>query len=287
MDIALLTNLSNFEKYQSTVLGKSTVCLFSCGDSTSTFDNPSVLNRLNGWYDWFCSYCVQGSSEISINGESFTIHEGDFLLLPPNTPYLISFGESDRYWAHFKVLDTELLFSQLNFNKDQYIYSIGKHHSISTAYKNIISETLSFRPYSNELCSCYLTQILSLVSRYTAEQRMSSDNEQSKPVEAIINYINKNYNKPITIEELANIVGYAPRYIFKFFRKVTSVTPVKYINLVRIQKAKELILSTSYKMNEIAEKVGFSDVYYFSRVFKAIEGKSPMQFKKEVFEDRK
>lgn len=286
MNISLLTNLPNFENYQSTMLGKSTVCLFSCGDSSSSFDDPFILNRLSGWYDWFCTYFTQGSADIIVNGESYTVQANDFLIVPPNTPYIISAAESERYWAHFRIQDTDLLFKQLNFKRGQYIYPVGAHHSIAAAYKSIIAETLSFRPFSNELSSCYLMQILSLVSRYTAEQQIASDNEQNKPVQTIINYINKNYKRAITIEELAGIVGYAPRYIFKIFRNVTSVTPVKYINMVRIQKAKELILSTPYKMNEIAEKVGFSDVYYFSRVFKMLEGRSPMQFKKEVMEDK-
>lgn len=107
--------------------------------------------------------------------------------------------------------------------------------------------------------------------------------KMNKTVSSIINYISKNYGRNMPLEEIADAVGLSANYICTLFKKEMGVNLFSYIMEYRINRAKELLLSTNLKSYEIAEKTGFSDESYFSRSFKRITGQSPIEFKRSVF----
>ena len=75
-------------------------------------------------------------------------------------------------------------------------------------------------------------------------------------------------------------------YMNRTFKKATGETIFRYLNRVRINHAKAMILNTPLKMSVIGSRVGFSDEYYFSRVFKKCTGKSPTEYAREGMNGR-
>ena len=107
--------------------------------------------------------------------------------------------------------------------------------------------------------------------------------KMNKTVSSIISYISKNYGRNMPLEEIADAVGLSPNYICSLFKKEMGVNLFNYIMEYRINRAKELLMSTNMKSYEIADQTGFSDESYFSRSFKRITGQSPIEFKRSVF----
>ena len=97
-------------------------------------------------------------------------------------------------------------------------------------------------------------------------------------VKKIIQYINQNINQDLKITDLASIAGLSQDYLGSIFKKHTGYTINKYINKVRIDRAKELLFKEHTKVREVADSLGFRDEFYFSRVFKKFEGVSPSEF---------
>ena len=95
--------------------------------------------------------------------------------------------------------------------------------------------------------------------------------------EKAIKYIYENYNKKITLAELAKTAGLSVSYFNTAFKSVTSMTPIDFVIFVRINKAKEFLCS-GVGVSETAEKCGFSDVFYFSRMFKKSEKMTPGEY---------
>lgn len=91
-------------------------------------------------------------------------------------------------------------------------------------------------------------------------------------------YIDNNYNTPIRIEDLARHCGYSPSHFRKKFNELYGISPVSYINRIRVEKAKQMLKSSFYQNEEIAKLVGFSSSYYFCRVFKKLTGLTPKQY---------
>lgn len=98
----------------------------------------------------------------------------------------------------------------------------------------------------------------------------------------VINYINANYTKPISLKTIANALQISENHISRVFNKSVGVSIPDYINNVRIEKAKDLLGNTNGKIYEIAEQVGFSSVAYFSTVFKKSQNCTPFEYKNQV-----
>lgn len=96
----------------------------------------------------------------------------------------------------------------------------------------------------------------------------------------VINYIRDNYNKNITLSEAANLVGVTPEYLSKLFYQKINVNFVVFLRNFRISIAKRMILSGKYRIQEVADHVGFKDPKYFNKVFKSVCGISPSEYKK-------
>jgi two-component system response regulator YesN len=96
----------------------------------------------------------------------------------------------------------------------------------------------------------------------------------------VINYIRDNYNKNITLSEAANLVGVTPEYLSKLFNQKINVNFVVFLRNFRISIAKRMILSGKYRIQEVADHVGFKDPKYFNKVFKSVCGISPSEYKK-------
>ncbi len=95
----------------------------------------------------------------------------------------------------------------------------------------------------------------------------------------IINHINQNFFKDISIKSLAQDFVINPNYISQLFRKELGMTFTDYITKMRMNYAKELLQKTEYSQGEIAAKCGYSDYFYFIRVFKKTTGVTPGQYR--------
>ncbi len=99
-------------------------------------------------------------------------------------------------------------------------------------------------------------------------------------VEYIENYIKKNYEKKLTLQELSEEVHLNKNYLSQMFKKKTGKNIGNYITEVKIEYAKELMDNTTLKVNTIAEKVGYDDERYFYKVFKAYTGITTTEYMK-------
>lgn len=104
----------------------------------------------------------------------------------------------------------------------------------------------------------------------------------AKKLSPAIKIISSEYSRKITLDELAQSCGLNNKYFCKAFNKLTGMTAISYINKLRINKAEILISTTDKQMTEIAELCGFSDIAYFSRKFKEINGYTPSNSKRKT-----
>lgn len=105
--------------------------------------------------------------------------------------------------------------------------------------------------------------------------------KHNRVIREALYFIGQNYHQNITVEQVASHVDKSKNYFSYLFKKETGIVFIEYLNKIRIEKAKELLQTTSNKTYEIAEQVGYNDYKYFSIVFKKLEGVSPAQFRKK------
>lgn len=100
----------------------------------------------------------------------------------------------------------------------------------------------------------------------------------------ILEYVDENYNKDLTLESVSSHFGLNPSYFSRMFKKALGSAYTEYLNFVRICKAEKLLKDTDMSVLEVAMETGFSSVTYFNRVFKKIRNCSPTTYKKAMMQ---
>lgn len=100
-------------------------------------------------------------------------------------------------------------------------------------------------------------------------------------MERVVQYIRANYSRELRLEQLAGIFGYNSAYLGKVFHRYTGENFNNYLDEIRITEAKRLLACEEYKVYEVAEMVGYTNINYFHNKFKKYVGMSPLSYKKQ------
>ncbi|BBI33290.1 AraC family transcriptional regulator [Cohnella abietis] len=95
------------------------------------------------------------------------------------------------------------------------------------------------------------------------------------------NYLHEHYAEPITLDILAERLDSSPRHLSRLFKRETGSSPIDYMIQIRMDKAKELLLTTEATLQEIAVGIGYPDSYYFAKMFKRYVGSAPIRYRME------
>lgn len=98
-------------------------------------------------------------------------------------------------------------------------------------------------------------------------------------IERIVKYIEQNYAKPLTLETLANEFYLSSGYLCRLFKQKIGINFIDYLNMIRLSKAKHLLQTSNLKIYEVGNLCGFSDMNYFTKVFKKATGVTPSYFR--------
>ncbi len=108
---------------------------------------------------------------------------------------------------------------------------------------------------------------------------IKEDEKLDGPIEKAIKYLDSNISNQINLKEVAKHVHLNPSYFSVLFKDQTNMTFSEYVTRIRIQKAKNLLLTTNLTVSEIAEQVGYNTPKYFIKIFKEYENVTPNRYK--------
>ncbi len=236
-------------------------------------------------YQWI--QCRSGMGELFIGDKRYVIKENQGFILFPHFP---NTDEPHEY----RALGSEWITDWVIFNGDEIPVFFDKTMNISGSRMLYISSPSQIRrkieallnasqnlPAESNRCSIITYEILIDIMTLTSEKENNSSDTKQKRIEPVINYINENYDKVITLSDLADIAGLTPQYLCSLFKSITSKTIFEYICLTKIQKSKEILLkSPNLMVKTVAEMSGFNDESYFCVVFKRQEKMSPLEFRR-------
>ena len=112
------------------------------------------------------------------------------------------------------------------------------------------------------------------------ELKQRQENEATRPIRMAKQYIQENYGRNITLEDVCGAVGFSSAYFSALFKKETGEGFSKYLTQVRMDRAKELLLETSLSVAQVCEAVGYSDRKHFTQTFHKMTGVNPAEFRR-------
>lgn len=248
--------------------------------------------------DYEFDFYVGGNRHLTINGESFSVGNGSVVFRRPGDIC----SSSGSYNCYCLTLDFSHKKKSLcgnydrnnNGNSRQDISSnslldlipphfVSRH---SGEYIEILDKLCyNFQSVDNSINVVLVNQLLSLALSdvfYYQSVQNNNDDFNNNLLVTTCKYIQENFNKPITINELAANVSLSPSYFLKLFKKATNTTPAEYIISIRFSKAKQLLAESNLTTANIATLCGFNDASYFSYYFKKRFGITPSVYRENL-----
>ncbi|MEH7308860.1 response regulator transcription factor [Neobacillus drentensis] len=175
--------------------------------------------------------------------------------------------------------------SQLKKEQDVIVISVhDEFQFVQQALRTGVTDYLLKPVEENELKVC-LEKWLDNESKEKSKGNIPCMGDETLPsstIEKVLQYIEKTPLDQITLKDAAENVHMNPSYLSQLFKQQLNKKFVDYITDLRIEESKRLLLLTTLRMSEIAERVGYSDLAYFSNNFKRIMGCSPSAFRKSA-----
>ncbi len=231
-------------------------------------------------HDYYLLYVDRGSMKLlSDNGEGQELHPGQFVCFFAENIYQYQTLDNGvcYYFIHFSGHSVLEILEQLGI-KNSRVYTAGIIEKIVNVWCSLIAE---FSHQDNLFllrCSSKLIQILTLLSE---SSNACGDSLFTKRLGASIDYIHGNFNKEISIPELARLEHLSVSRYYTLFKENMGCSPSEYVIVLRMNRACTMMLQNNVSVKEIASLVGYHDAFYFSRLFKKYMGISPAEYKKQ------
>ena len=221
---------------------------------------------------------------------SITALQGDFVIQPHVHFDLVQYDDQDSYYINYKnrdqMTEEELrrvhpdimaeLFpnfpSRLVLNDPRYVELL-----LFDVIQNFKNQEDPYRSLQLKWSFLKLFTYLLKEANYLSK---NDHDEKEKLAEQIRNFLENNLRRQVRMEELSRLFHMDASYLGRIFREKYQISPMKYHQMLRLNKSREMLIYTNATITDVAQRMGFKTVYDFSRAFKRQEGISPAQVRK-------
>lgn len=264
-------------------------------------DNCEIFHSLySHWHNEMELICIeQGCGLVRLNKETLRVKKGDILIV--NCGVLHEMRTDPKQILYYKSIVFDLSFlaaphgdlcqerviSLLIENKAEFVHLISPK---SADYEEIFRLFYRIHDCHRLKKPYYYVQLKSLFFEFfyvmlKGNYIIPADREENKnlvSIRKVLDYINLHYQENLSARELTRLSNYSEYYFMKLFRQYTGKTLISYINDLRLEKAKPLLLHSDASITAIAIETGFGNSSYFIKKFRQANGISPYQFRKNM-----
>ncbi|GAB6108999.1 helix-turn-helix domain-containing protein [Fusibacter bizertensis] len=225
---------------------------------------------------------VYGKAIFTVNEQSYPLESGTILHAGPSMK-LNKYVEHHQPWSfyliHYKVDGKEQMRQILHNSLFKLEVGLTKSKELLVLADELIQLSKDERLLTQ--LQIKVTMLKLFETLFTFSSTAELVDEQSIISEITV-YIRRNLDQDLSISTLSNWCDIDQRKLHYLFQKYMGLCPKKYITAIRMRTAKEMLSHETIAISEIAHKVGYQDVYYFSRAFKKVTGFSPTMYRRRL-----
>lgn len=221
---------------------------------------------------------INGFQNYSFGDKNYALNNGMFLLVPPHTKHLLvdTSKTADKFSITFT---TENLTLRNKLNS----VVVGKiPNRILQNYEFIKTESRGKLKFKNLLLENAIFETLLLLFRasgYTPEADLQEKYDENMSLSLAKKYIKDNLEFSPSVSDVSKYCNLSPKHLTRLFVSSEEVTPLAYIQKLKIQKIQKLLLENKYSLKEISEIMNFNNEYYFNTFFKKYAGMPPGEYR--------
>ncbi|WP_125581599.1 helix-turn-helix domain-containing protein [Levilactobacillus cerevisiae] len=253
-------------------------------------------NRNNLQY-FILMFMVKGKLYISEDDTDYTILPGEmFVLLPMHHHYSWRAISEDTgyYWLHFYVsgrweqqptlepMRSAIKVPTLHHYTPTETLYLAKHTQLRHLPRlEQMTEQIFKNSSATEEYGFWQAQQLFIDVLQEVQVQSQAESAMVQLSARIQRYLRDHFDEKITNTTLSQVFHFHPNYLIRTLKATTGLTPTEYLRQYRMEEASKRLLNTNMLETEIAEAIGFQNIYYFSTVFKQYTGLSPSQYRRE------
>jgi AraC-like DNA-binding protein len=245
-------------------------------------------------------YMKKGYAVFEISGQNVELGPNDIVIIKPMQYHkfivksengcefiVLNFTFENRIDGEFsqKPMEDFLNFVSSRETGPYITLKVSPRNEIVVLMNRILKERESSELGSEFLNYLLILELFVLLSRALKMEWENSIKSKSPKLKELIgisvNYIQTNFERDISLGNIAKFVFLSPSYFTRAFKDETGMSPINYLLKVRIERAKELLAGTSTKISDIALNVGFSNQQRFNEMFKKYAKITPLQYRKQ------
>ena len=227
-------------------------------------------------------YCVSGSGELDYQGRTRNIERGDLVIINPNTPFTFTINnktaDNTLYWINFTGGLAQDFAERLLMKMEAGVAHAGVLNNIVSDFDHLLA--LGARGYTatNVIHAVHILQ--QALSFLALQLRLTMfNNSSSFDLEAVEALMRNSLHQELSLDTLAHYSQLSKFHFAKKFKELTDSSPIQHFINMKIQHACSQLDNSDIAIKDIASGLGYSDPYYFSRLFKKLVGISPKQYR--------
>ena len=207
----------------------------------------------------------------------FTVNAGEFAIIGSDVPHTLECRTIPFYEC--LIIDSSFCFEN-GMDVRRLDFETGIDDKILKAkYDKLLSEIKEEKSFYEAGTKASILELMVYLCRNYSRERAENDNRDDNIKKAIM-YINSNFNKSMTVDEISSHATLSKYYFCHEFKKVTGYSVVQYINTIRCRAAERMLATKKCTVSEAAAATGYDNLSYFTRTFKSITGHLPGEYKK-------
>lgn len=223
----------------------------------------------------------EGAGWLQFQGRQFKLERGQAILLPPHQAHAYGADRANPwkiYWFHFSGVGAEELLRWTAFSERHPIIPCPAIDGLRRHFRTVLARVE--RGYSDQTLLELSRSLINVLTLLHAEHTGIQNQRQYARIEASMDYMREHLDNPKPLSHYAREAGFSISRFSEAFREQCGVSPMTYFTELRIKRACELLDATSLQVTEIAQKLGYEDTLYFSRVFRKHTGMPPTAYRK-------
>lgn len=227
-------------------------------------------------------YLSKGKGILTVNGVTYPQSPSRAVLFAPHTSYEVNMCKNyQTMWVQFSAPPRWEPYLHWGFGAgaiEENPFCVLKTHTLRAQIAGLMKQTIAYLESElrarMRLAELALEQVLLLLHECTGSR------EQDKRLTTVIREMRQDPAAPWREEDLARMAGLSVSRFAHLFRKEMNMPPLRFLERVRMERAKIMLSSTDMRINEVARACGYEDALYFSARFRHVEGYAPSHFKK-------
>lgn len=225
-------------------------------------------------------HIISGTYVVTIDGVEYVCKPGDTFFTFPRTVYSMSCPASERCeycWVGFSGLESDMILKYLRISKEAPIIHSGSTEMVCTLH----SELYAARGESLAASFAMASKLYLLFSHLLSSTNQKEILDENDYLQKALGYIHKHYTERITVSDVCSYLNISRSWLFRIFSTLIGESPSNYITAQRLALSCSFLRETQMTISEIADRAGYVDSLYFSRIFKKYMGISPREYRKK------